>query len=77
MGWRTYLVMYFGAKGIKLSHLVKRIEDIGFKSQLGPVDFVYEWGSNPPTKEQVFELGDKLSVILDNTGTVFNLDTHD
>ena len=77
MGWRTYLVMYFGAKGAKISHLVKKIEELGFSSQLGPVDFVYNWGDSQPTKAQVFELGDRLTEILDNTGTVFNLDTHD
>ena len=77
MGWRTYLVMYFGTRGAKISELVKKIEEVGFSSQLGPVDFVYDWGAEPPTKEQVFELGDRLTEILENTGTVFNLDTHD
>lgn len=77
MGWRTYLVMYFGTRGTKISEVVKKIEQLGFSSQLGPVDFVYDWGDQPPTKEQVFELGDKLTELLENTGTVFNLDTHD
>ena len=77
MGFRTYLVMYFGAKGIRISHLVSRIEALGFTSQLGPVDFVYDWGNRAPSKEEVFAIGDKLTEILDGSGAVFNLDTHD
>jgi len=74
MEWKTYLVLYFSGKET-LSKAVERIEKLGFKSTFGPVDFVYEW-KNEPTKEDLFELGDRLSVELKDSGVFFNLDTH-
>ncbi|OGJ12063.1 hypothetical protein A3K62_02270 [Candidatus Pacearchaeota archaeon RBG_16_35_8] len=73
MTWKTYLVMYFSAES-KMSEVIKKVESAGFKTTFGPVDFVYEWQSKP-TKEQVLQLGDKLSVALKGTGVVFNIDT--
>lgn len=76
MVWRTYLVMYFGTKGVGASEIAKRVEKLGFRSAFGSVDFIYEW-DEMPTKEQVLKLGDKLCVALKDSGAVFNLDTHD
>ncbi len=76
MGWKTYLIIYLGT-GARVSEVVKKVETIGFKSQFGPVDFVYNWGESEPSKEQVFALGDKLTESLNGSGAVFNLDTHD
>ena len=76
MGWKTYLVMYFGTDGSKITDVVKKVESLGFRAALGPVDFEYEW-NNAPSKEEVFRLGDKLMEILKGTGVIFNLDTHD
>lgn len=75
MKWKTYLVLYFKAGNGKITEIVKKVELLGFKSSLGPVDFIYEWKSEP-TKEQVFELADKISETLKETGVMFNLDTH-
>lgn len=77
MVWRTHLVIYFGTGDGNPSEIVKKIESIGFTSVLGPVDFTYEWGEQPPTKEKVLELADNLKRVLQGTGCVFNLDTHD
>ena len=77
MGWRTYLIMYFGTKGIKASEIAKKVESLGFETTFGSVDFVYNWGENIPSKEEVLALGDKVSDLLEDSGAVFNLDTHD
>ena len=78
MGWKTYLIMYFGTEGnSNMTDVVGKVESLGFKSVLGPADFVYEWNGDEPTKEAVFELGDKLIELLKGTNTIFNLDTHD
>lgn len=77
MGWKTYLVMYFGTRGVNSSEIAKRVESIGFETHFGSVDFIYKWGDKQPTKEQVLALGDKLVGALKDSGAVFNLDTHD
>jgi len=75
MGWKTYLIMYFSSES-RMSEVIKKVELAGFRTTFGPVDFVYEWKSKP-TKEQVLELGDRLSRALKGTGVVFNIDTHE
>jgi hypothetical protein len=74
MAWKTYLVMYFNGDE-KITSIVKKVESIGFHSALGPVDFEFEWESEP-TKEQVFDLCDHLCEALKGTGAIFNIDTH-
>lgn len=75
MSWKTYLVLYFKAGNEKVSEIVKKVESVGFKSALGPVDFTYGW-EKEPTKEQVLELADKLTEMLGGTEVMFNIDTH-
>lgn len=76
MGWKTYLVLYFKAGNGKISETVKKVESVGFETSFGPVDFTYSWESEP-TKQQVLELGDRLSEALNGTEVVFNMDTHE
>lgn len=75
MAWKTCLILYIGTEA-PLSDVVSRVEKLGFKSQLGPVDFAFDW-SKQPTKAQVFDLGDKLTTSLKGTGCIFNIDTHE
>ena len=77
MGWRTYLIMYFGTEGLRTSEVAKKVESLGFETLFGSVDFIYDWKNKKPTKEDVLGLGDKLSELLEGSGAVFNLDTHD
>ena len=74
---RTYLVMYFGTKGLKASEIAKRLESLGFETQYGPYDFVYDWGVRQPEKHEILALGDKVVDALKDSGAVFNLDKHD
>lgn len=76
MAWQTYLVLHFGTLGIPMTEVLEKVEATGFKTTLGPVDFIYEW-DKIPNKEDISELGDKLVEVLKGTGSVFNLDTHD
>lgn len=75
--WKTYLVMYFGTKGVSPEEIAKRAESIGFETKFGPFDFVYDWGDKTPSKEEVLALGNKVADVLKDSGAVFNLDTHD
>lgn len=76
--WKTYLVLHFGtANGNKPSEIAKKLEEEGFESSLGTVDFVYDWKDKEPSKQEVLELADKVSEVLGGTGAVFNLDTND
>jgi len=75
--WKTHLVLHFGTKNNKKpSEIADELNKLGFDSSLGTVDFVYEWQKRNPSKEDVLELADKVSEILEDTGSVFNLDTH-
>ncbi len=77
MGWRTYLVMYFGTRGVNASEIARRVESAGFETKFGPFDFVFDWKGKTPSKAEVLALGDKVSELLKDSGAVFNLDTHD
>jgi len=59
-----------------MSEIVEIVEGLGFTSALGPVDFLYDWGENEPSKEEIFELGNKIMKELGESDVVFNLDTH-
>ncbi len=74
---KTYLVMYFGTKGMPASEVAKKLEGLGFETQYGPYDFIYDWGDRHPNKEEILALGDKVSMALKDSGAVFNLDTRD
>lgn len=77
MGYKTYLVMFFGTNGdLDLKEIVKRVEKLGFESSMGPVDFVYDWKDKKPTKQEIFEIGNKLLKDLKGANVSFNLDTH-
>lgn len=76
--WKTHLVLHFGTKNNKKpSKIAEDLKQVGFESSLGTVDFIYDWQEEKPSKQDVLELADKVSEILEDTGAVFNLDTHD
>ena len=77
MSWRTYLVMYFGDNVSTIRDIVEKVEALGFESNIGTADFIYDWHDEAPTKEKIFKLGDKLKRALKGTGAIFNLDSHD
>ena len=76
MVWKTYLILYFGTKERKPSEIEKTLSEMGFESEIGPVDFIYHWGENQPTKEQILGLADKIAEALKDSGAMFNIDTH-
>lgn len=75
--WKTYLIMYFGDKGTKVTDVVSKIEALGFETRLGSFDFSYNWGENEPEKAKALELGNKVAEAIKDTGVIFALDTHD
>lgn len=77
MGWKTYLVMYFGTGNGQPSKLAAKLESLGFMTSFGTVDFIYDWGEREPTKDEVLFLADKVVEAIGGSGAVFNLDTHD
>lgn len=76
MEWKTFLILYFGTNGRKPTEVEKGLEEIGFKTQFGSVDFVYDWNEEP-TKEKVLALADKIAEALKGSGAVFNIDTQE
>ena len=77
VNWKTYLVLHFGtSSGKKPTQIAMDLETLGFKTVFGSVDFIYDWPSEP-SKQEVLGLGDKISDLLNGSGSVFNLDTHE
>lgn len=76
MGWKTYLIVYFGTNGRKPSEIAKELEGLGFETHFGMVDFIYNW-DREPTKEDALKLGDRVAEVLKGSESVFNLDTHE
>lgn len=74
---KTYLVMYFGTKDVPASEIAKRLESLGFETNYGPYDFIYNWKDKNPSKAEILALGDRVVKSLKDSGAVFNLDTHD
>jgi len=75
--WKTFLILYFGDKGVKPTDITKKINGIGFETRLGTFDFSYNWGEKEPSKESILALGDKVADTVKDTGIIFALDTHD
>ena len=76
MIWKTYLILYFGTKDAKPSEMAGKLKELGFESNVGSVDFVYDWGEEQPEKEKILGLADKIAETLKGTGAIFNIDTH-
>jgi hypothetical protein len=77
MAWKTYLILHFGTRGKKPSEIAKDLESLGFHAEFGSVDFVYDWKEEKPTKESVLAIADKIVDVLKDSGSVFNIDTHE
>jgi hypothetical protein len=76
MAWKTYLILHFGTTGKKPTELAKDLEGLGFSAEFGSVDFAYDWDEKP-SKESVLDLADKITDVLKDSGSVFNIDTHE
>jgi hypothetical protein len=76
MAWKTYLILHFGSRGKKPTEIAKDLESLGFTTEFGSVDFVYQWGEQKPKKESVLGLADKIVEVLKDSGSVFNIDTN-
>ncbi|MBD3247613.1 hypothetical protein GF378_03265 [Candidatus Pacearchaeota archaeon] len=74
MAWKTYLILYFGTDGKKPTDTAQDLENLGFSTEFGSVDFIYSW-EEKPSKEQVLGLADKVADALAESGAVFNIDT--
>jgi len=71
---KTMIELHIGTRGTSLKKLVKKIEIIGFKSALGDYDFEYVW-DHDPTKEEVFDLGNKIIWALSESDSTFRMVT--
>lgn len=76
MAWKTYLILHFGTEGKKPTEVGAALESVGFAANLGAVDYVYEWPSEP-NKDQILELADRVAEAIKGSGAVFNIDTQD
>jgi len=76
MAWKTYLILYFGTRGPSPTDIAKTLEDLGFTTKIGAIDFIYDW-QEKPSEAQILELADKVASSLKDSGSVFNIDTRE
>lgn len=69
----TDIILYFGPDA-KPSEIAKKLEELGFKTSIGRYDFVYKW-KEKPTKDDILHLADKVSGLLEGSGSTFKLET--
>lgn len=73
--YATYVEMTFNSEGKSAVEVIKILEDLGFKPMRGQHDFVYEWGSEEPTIDQIKELLEKLHRRLQGAKVLYQVTT--
>ena len=71
----TYVEMTFNSEGSSAVSVIKILEDLGFKPTRGQHDFVYEWGHEQPTMDQIKDLLERLHGRLKGAHVLYQLTT--
>jgi len=70
----TYVDIYFNTDGEKASIVEQKLKDLGFKTNIGDHDFVYDWGKIVDSDE-VIRFIEKIQLYLKNTGIILKFTT--
>jgi hypothetical protein len=72
---KTYLTLIFNSEGTQPSEIRNQLLNLGFKATKGNYDFVYEWGNNQATIEELIWFADKIHATLKNCKVNFSIET--
>lgn len=65
----TFIDLYISADGEKLSLIIKKLTDMGFKPTIGEHDFVYKWEGIVSIEEEI-DFIEKIQKNLKGTGAI-------
>lgn len=72
---KTYLTLIFDSEGTSPSEIRNQLLNLGFKATKGNYDFVYEWGNNNATIEELVWFADKVHATLKKCKVNFTIET--
>ena len=72
---KTYLSIIISSEGGKASEITKKICNMGFETEMGSHDFVYDWKKAEVTHSEVTKLVDNVQENLKGMNVKFNITT--
>ena len=70
----TYIDIFFSTDGEKASSIERKLKDMGFKTNIGEHDFVYDWGRIVDPSE-VINFVDRIQSNLKGSGAIIKFTT--
>lgn len=71
----TYVEMTFNSEGKSAVDIINILENMGFKPTRGQHDFVYVWGKEEPTIDQIKDLLERLHKNLKGSQVLYQVTT--
>ena len=72
---KTYLTIMFNSEGALPSEIKNQLMNMGFKATKGNYDFVYDWGNDLASVDELVFFADKVHSALKNNKVLFNIET--
>ena len=72
---KTYLTIMFNSEGSSPSEVKDQLLNMGFKAEKGNYDFVYDWGEETTSVEELVWFADKVHAALKNSKVYFSIET--
>jgi hypothetical protein len=72
---KTYITLIFNSDGSSPSEIRNQLLNLGFKATKGNYDFVYEWGNNSASIEDLVWFADKVQTSLKKCKVNFTIET--
>ena len=72
---KTYLKIMFNSEGALPSEIKNQLLNMGFKATKGNYDFVYDWGKEVASVDELVFFADKVHSALKTNKVYFNIET--
>ena len=72
---KTYLKIMFNSEGALPSEIKNQLLNMGFRATKGNYDFVYDWGKEAASVDELVFFADKVHSTLKKDKVYFNIET--
>ena len=72
---KTYLTIIFNSEGSSPSEVRDQLLNLGFQVTKGNYDFVYDWGKEDASKDELVWFADKVHSVLKKANVYFTIET--